>query len=462
VLYFLRPIRFVLKLTTVSAPRGSSFEDARMTLSDVEAALEKGTVIFNAAGAHIPKLASATLACTDATFLPCAVNMYITVAGKRTSAPPHTDRQDVVVVQTQGKKSWKVFSPPDPSLRPGVDMFARGKVDDSLPLQTLEDGSIGSKLLLDVTLNPGDVLFVPAGYPHTTDTVNDLEPGKPDTVSIHLTFNFETIVWYLDFLNLRRFALQKAGVQDTFLGQFGEKASPYIGIVNTIPQSLREELFQHLPLGLLEDGRDDLVEITTSELIRISQLVDPITFHKIPMNIWKDTVLKVRETAIKLLEIHRDMYIAAMEEGRQRKIETNMISHLSKDVQSRARQWTPERIQRLNVFRVKKFYDAVDEALSALTAWCSAQDHTTRDDSWQYTSSLKVGDKVEADLGGAFFPATITKANGERYDVRFFDGDAMSGLERSMIKLITPPKVEIIPNKSMALSSMKEQKKKKK
>jgi len=81
------------KIFDVSQPRGESFEEARMSHEDVTKALEKGTVIFNAAGAHIPKLAGPSLACTDATALPCALNLYVTDMGKRTSAPPHTDKQ---------------------------------------------------------------------------------------------------------------------------------------------------------------------------------------------------------------------------------------------------------------------------------------------------------------------------------------------------------------------------------
>lgn len=111
-------------MTTVSEARGQSFEDARMTLADVEAALEQGTVIFNSAGAHIPKLAGASLAAVDATLLPNALNMYVTAPGKRTSAPPHTDKQDVVVIQTSGSKHWKVYSPPEPSMKPGADMVS--------------------------------------------------------------------------------------------------------------------------------------------------------------------------------------------------------------------------------------------------------------------------------------------------------------------------------------------------
>ena len=95
-----------------------------MNLEQVHTAMDKGTVIFNAIGAHIPKLAGATLACSDATSLPNAVNMYVTAAGKKTSAPPHTDRQDVVVVQTTGKKHWRVYSPPDPDLKPSADMVS--------------------------------------------------------------------------------------------------------------------------------------------------------------------------------------------------------------------------------------------------------------------------------------------------------------------------------------------------
>jgi hypothetical protein len=46
---------------------------------------------------------------------------------------------------------------------------------------------------------------------------------------------------------------------------------------------------------------------------------------------------------------------------------------------------------------------------------------------------------VEADLGGAFFPATVTRVAGNSYDVKFFDDDQESGLERSMLKLMRPP-----------------------
>lgn len=60
-------------------------------------------------------------------------------------------------------------------------------------------------------------------------------------------------------------------------------------------------------------------------------------------------------------------------------------------------------------------------------------------ENWAFTMPIKVGDQVEADLGGAFFPATVTKVAGNAYDVNFFDGDQESGLDRSMLKLLAPP-----------------------
>ena len=93
--------------------------------------------------------------------------MYVTAKGMRTSAPPHTDRQDVLVVQMEGAKRWRVFTPPaDGGVKPNADPFARGKGEDSLPLHTLlegKEGRLGTELLMDVVLREGDILYIPAG-----------------------------------------------------------------------------------------------------------------------------------------------------------------------------------------------------------------------------------------------------------------------------------------------------------
>lgn len=435
------------KITPVSTPRGSSFEDARMTLEEVNAALEKGTVIFNTAGSHIPKLAGATLACTDAAALPCALNMYVTAAGKRTSAPPHTDRQDVIVVQTQGHKHWRVYSPPDPAMKPSADMYARGKGDDNLPLYSLEDGQYGCKKLLDVTLEAGDILFIPASFPHTTDTVSDLE-NIPENTSIHLTFNFDTHVWDLNYLGARKLALRRAGVADSALGQQKEEDSQYVGAVNSLPKDIRDDLFSNLPLDFLDDTKDlaSAAEIVTSELKIICKTLDEETYNAAPPTIWKETVEKLQSQGTQIFDIHRDMYLAAVDEGRVRKIEDATTEHLTGDALVSARAMTPEKMQRLSLFRVKKYFEQISEVKIALLEWAregsnssGGNDSNSLPENWAFTLPVKVGDQVEADLGGAFFPASVAKVTGGLYDVKFFDGDAMDGLSRDQVKLLTPP-----------------------
>jgi hypothetical protein len=54
------------KMMQVGSVRGDSFADARLTYQEVQASLEKGTVIVNSAGAHISHtLAPACLAALD-------------------------------------------------------------------------------------------------------------------------------------------------------------------------------------------------------------------------------------------------------------------------------------------------------------------------------------------------------------------------------------------------------------
>ena len=51
------------------------------------------TLTLRMPGFNIPKLASVSLAALDAFGLPNCLNLYLTAAGQKTSAPPHTDKQ---------------------------------------------------------------------------------------------------------------------------------------------------------------------------------------------------------------------------------------------------------------------------------------------------------------------------------------------------------------------------------
>ena len=151
-------------MAAVSKPRGTSFQDAKLRYEDVlEAmAMKSGTVVFNSAGGFMPPMARVCLECLEAFKLPNALNMYLTAAGQQVSAPPHTDKQDVFVIQTQGQKRWRVYRPPPPSRLFRSDPFARGKGTDTLEFSELESP------MIDTVLGPGQILYVPAGFPHTT------------------------------------------------------------------------------------------------------------------------------------------------------------------------------------------------------------------------------------------------------------------------------------------------------
>ncbi|CAN0198219.1 unnamed protein product, partial [Ectocarpus fasciculatus] len=91
-------------------------------------------VVVNSAGAYIRPLAGICLDVMEALDIPVCLNLYITAAGQKTSAPPHTDKQDVFVMQTQGRKRWRVFPPPPTQAKPKADPMARGKGADVLSL----------------------------------------------------------------------------------------------------------------------------------------------------------------------------------------------------------------------------------------------------------------------------------------------------------------------------------------
>lgn len=194
--------------------------------AEVEHALEAGTVVFNSAGFSVASLAEACDAAMGAFKLPVGVNVYLTRPATAQSAPPHTDRQDVIVVQVAGRKQWKIYAAAPPSR--SKDPFARGKGDDVLDASELE------VLLLDQTLDPGDMLYVPAGAIHQTATPRAEEDD--DDGSCHLTFGIVAgSTWGLSYDTLRKLTMPESGDDEDIRQQ----------------PALYHALHRPLPLGFL-------------------------------------------------------------------------------------------------------------------------------------------------------------------------------------------------------------------
>lgn len=106
------------------------------------------------------------------------VNVYLTPADAA-AFPLHLDTHDVLVLQLEGKKAWRVYAPsfpwPTKTQRPKTE----------IPRDT-----VGAPLE-DLVLEAGDVLYVPRGFGHEVCTQN--QSSLHVTVGIH-SFTFLDLI----------------------------------------------------------------------------------------------------------------------------------------------------------------------------------------------------------------------------------------------------------------------------
>lgn len=69
---------------------------------------------------------------------------------------------------------------------------------------------------------------------------------------------------------------------------------------------------------------------------------------------------------MELLEIHLDMYLAALEERRAQEAEEAMTAHLDKNAQ---RAMAPAQMQHLSLYRVNRYFDEFAARKKALGKW---------------------------------------------------------------------------------------------
>jgi ribosomal protein L16 Arg81 hydroxylase len=103
---------------------------------------------------------------------PVHTNVYIT-PGNANGFTPHYDTHEVFVLQIAGGKRWRIHEPPL-----------------SLPhhSQPFDPRSyVSSAPLLEVDLTPGDLLYLPRGFVHTTAT--------SDSLSLHVTLGITVYTW---------------------------------------------------------------------------------------------------------------------------------------------------------------------------------------------------------------------------------------------------------------------------
>lgn len=131
---------------------------------------------------------------------PVAANLYATPPGAR-GAPRHYDNHDVLVLQLAGRKRWLVYEPvvelPLAHVPPlafeerGAELkYARGGPKKGRA--QIEDEEVGAPPR-ELTLEPGDLLYLPRGYVHEARTEGE--------ASAHLTMGLHVVTW-LDLLTV--------------------------------------------------------------------------------------------------------------------------------------------------------------------------------------------------------------------------------------------------------------------
>jgi hypothetical protein len=103
---------------------------------------------------------------------PVHANVYIT-PGNASGFSPHYDTHEVFVLQIAGGKRWRIYQPP---------LFLPHRSQPFDPRSY-----VPSAPLLEVDLTPGDLLYLPRGFVHTTAT--------SDSFSIHVTLGITVYTW---------------------------------------------------------------------------------------------------------------------------------------------------------------------------------------------------------------------------------------------------------------------------
>ncbi|MEY9966678.1 ribosomal protein L16 Arg81 hydroxylase [Streptacidiphilus sp. MAP12-16] len=155
---------------TRTVARGAALAEAVSADKVYELFRSGGTVTWNSLNHILPSTRRLTEPFADAFACPTEVVLFVTPAGNDGFAPHH-DSIDVFVVQVNGTKTWKVWG--TPQVRPGDEGS-----------HTLEE--LGEPVI-EVTLTPGDVLYVPHGTPHAAAANREM--------SLHLSVGVQPRRW---------------------------------------------------------------------------------------------------------------------------------------------------------------------------------------------------------------------------------------------------------------------------
>lgn len=131
------------------------------------------TIVWNRLDESVPRVRALCSALESELGILAQANMYLTPSGAQGFAV-HWDSHDVIVVQCEGRKHWRLYGAEVPLPLRGERFVAGGT----------EPGPVVQEFVLE----PGDAVYVPRGMMH--DAV-----AADDGLSLHVTLGFHAVRW---------------------------------------------------------------------------------------------------------------------------------------------------------------------------------------------------------------------------------------------------------------------------
>lgn len=307
-------------------------------------------------------------------------------------------------------------------------------------------------------------MFVPARYPHTTDTLDcygedtinrnidkneessdgdglhasPMEGTGRQSSSIHLTVGLDSHVWSMNYMSMRSHGLRRFGKQDVLTSTNNpheDDMDQCVGKVNQLSKELREGLFSSIDDTLISVGGnisaealEKSIEKVALNLLALNERVniESNCDNALSLTQCVEVVEYFRGIAQKILNTHKDMYVAALQEEDLRVSEEGgwvVGDNMAK-----------ERSDRLSIFRVPIFFEQLDRYRDELRTWGMTGG---RLGAWAASQNIVNGDQVEANLDDSVSWSSAKVVEVRRdglFDLQLFDGRVAKGVKRDDMK----------------------------
>ncbi|CAN0196904.1 unnamed protein product [Pylaiella littoralis] len=190
-------------------------------------------------------------------------NVYLTPPRSQGFAP-HWDDIEAFLLQVEGRKRWRVYPPADD-----------GAVLPRLSSPNLTDEQVGEPVL-EVVLEPGDLLYFPRGWAHQAETVGD-------EASLHITVSAMQGNCWADLVE----GLVPQAVASAIQANQGMRSGlprdylEYMGVVHSDEEDRRRDLFKakmRKKLGLIVEEALELLDAAADQMGKrfISDRLPPV------------------------------------------------------------------------------------------------------------------------------------------------------------------------------------------